>query len=86
MKTIHNDMKRTSLEIRWEGMSTRDHKGARESSGSDGKIIILTIMVVSRVYTYVKTHQLVHIIFVKDFSRDTCFFRIDSGCFIGFPK
>ena len=65
MKTIHTDMKRTSLEIRWEGMSTRDHKGARESSGSDGKIIILTIMVVSRVYTYVKTHQLVHIIFVK---------------------
>lgn len=65
MKTIHNDMKRTSLEIRWEGMSRRDHKEARESSGSDGKIIILTVMVVSRVYTYVKTHQLVHIIFVK---------------------
>lgn len=27
-KTIHNDMKRAFLEIRWEGMSKRDYKGA----------------------------------------------------------
>lgn len=58
-------MKRAFLEIRWEGMSKRDYKGAWESSGSDGKIVILTVMVVSHVYTYGKTHQLVHIIFVK---------------------
>lgn len=30
-------MKCTFLEIRWEGMSKRDYKGAWESSGSDGK-------------------------------------------------
>ena len=58
-------MKHASLEIRWEGMSKRDYKRAWESSGSDGKIIILTGMVVSHVCTYVKTHQLVHITFVK---------------------